>query len=389
MNKKMVKNNLLSFDVIKNMNVDILEIDEKIQVKFTEEKKKIEEYKEMLKEYLKIIENDDLRPRIKKSLLDSINELEEYIEDLEKEKMKNFYMLETAEIVNNYKKILQKPEKQTFFGKTNKSDKMKKQLVSNFMKISRKYLNVKDFDSTLETIGSKSVKNDTKNSKIICNNCDSKEFELEECNIYICLQCSSQQFILNNVTSFKDINRVNISSKYCYDRRVHFRDSVNQYQGKQNSFISPTVYSELIKQFELHQLVNTEEKDNKKKFSRIKKEHLFIFLKELGYTKHYENINLIYYNITGVKPDDIGYLESKLMNDFDTITEAYDRLFKHLDRKNFINTQYILYQLLMKHKHPCKKEDFSMLKTIDRKNFHDEICKVLFEEIKFSFNPLY
>lgn len=368
------------------MEIDILEIDEKILLNFSDEKNKVVEYKESLLELQETVKQE-LRPRVKKTLLETIERLDDYIEDLETDKLKNFYMLETAEILDTYKTILLKPQKQSFFGKSNKSDRTKKNIVSTYLNISRKYLNNKEFKTQPST--SSSITTDERKIKVVCNNCDSKEFDLEEGNIYVCIKCSSQQFILNNVTSFKDINRVNISSKYCYDRRVHFRDCINQYQGKQNSYISPTVYSDIIKQFELHQLINLDETDNKKKFSRIKKEHLYIFLKELGYTKHYENINLIYYNITGVKPDDIGYLESKLMNDFDTITEAYDRLFKHLDRKNFINTQYILYQLLVRHKHPCKKEDFSMLKTIDRKNFHDEICKILFEEIKFSFNPLY
>jgi hypothetical protein len=114
-----------------------------------------------------------------------------------------------------------------------------------------------------------------------------------------------------------------------------------------------------------------------------------MFLKELEYTKHYENANLIHYNITGNKPDDIGYLEDSLLNDFDILTELYDKKFKHLDRKNFINTQYVLFQLLLRHKHPCNKDDFNILKTVDRKTFHDEICKSLFEELGWNFSPFY
>jgi hypothetical protein len=132
-------------------------------------------------------------------------------------------------------------------------------------------------------------------------------------------------------------------------------------------------------------LVGDENTSKTEKFKNITKEHIAIFLKELGYSKHYENINLIHYNITGIKPDDIGYLEDKLLEDFDTLTEVYDKTFKHIDRKNFINTQFCLYQLLIKHKHPCKKEDFSILKTIDRLNFHNEVCSRLFEMCNWSF----
>ena len=106
-----------------------------------------------------------------------------------------------------------------------------------------------------------------------------------------------------------------------------------------------------------------------------------LFLKEMNYTKHYENVNLIHYNMTGVKPDDISHIEDALLRDFDELAMLYDKLFKNnnkIDRKNFINTQYVLYQLLRRHKHPCNKNDFYILKTNDRKSFHDEICLQLF-----------
>ena len=63
--------------------------------------------------------------------------------------------------------------------------------------------------------------------------------------------------------------------------------------------------------------------------------------------------------------------------------------FKHINRKNFINTQYVLFQLLRRHRHSCKKEEFIILKTIDRKFFHDEICKELFEELGWNHSPFY
>ena len=114
-----------------------------------------------------------------------------------------------------------------------------------------------------------------------------------------------------------------------------------------------------------------------------------MFLKDLGYSNHYENVHLMHYNFTGIKPDDISYLEDKLLNDFDSLTELYDKKFKHIKRKNFINTQYVLYQLLQRHKHECKKEEFIILKTIDRKFFHDEVCKELFESLGWNHTPFY
>ena len=99
--------------------------------------------------------------------------------------------------------------------------------------------------------------------------------------------------------------------------------------------------------------------------------------------------NLIHYNFTDIKPDDISYLEEQLLDDFDILTDIYDKRFKNINRKNFINTQYVLFQLLSRHRHSCKKEEFIILKTIDRKFFHDEICKELFEELGWNHSPFY
>jgi len=197
--------------------------------------------------------------------------------------------------------------------------------------------------------------------------------------------------VLKNVTSYRDSDRVNSSSKYLYDRKTHFKDCYKCYQGKQNCTIPQVLYDDLEEQFELHYLLFGDKSTPKKeRFKKITKEHVKMFLKELGYIKHYENVILIHYNMTGKKPDDIGHLENRLDEDFDKLLNLYDLRYAYLDRSNFLKNQYILFQLLMRYKHPCKKEDFSnILRTIDRKVFHDEICKELFEELGWNHTPFF
>ena len=94
--------------------------------------------------------------------------------------------------------------------------------------------------------------------------------------------------------------------------------------------------------------------------------------------------------MTGKKSNDISHLEDKLIKDFEVLSDLYDKKFKHdktkkIDRKSFINVQYVLFQLLRRHKYPCKREDFNILKTLDRKAFHDDIMKELFEELNWNF----
>jgi hypothetical protein len=358
--------------------INILTIDLKIRNNFTSEIEKLDLYKSRLQDINKSLEIENIKDRVKNRLLKSKTQLESHIHDIETKSSLNFYITESAELLEKYKEILNEPLKMNFLGKKVKNNKDKQRIFNEYLEIASKYVSI--------DLENKEIKD-----KIICKNCNNKkDFDIIDGNIYVCINCSAQQIIMKNVSSYKDIDRVNITSKYLYDRKIHFRDCINQYQGKQNSTISQKVYDDLEKQFELHHLLKGDKETSKNiRFANITKEHIGIFLKELQYTKHYENINLIYYNITGKKPDDIGYLEEKLLEDFDILTDVYDKKFKNIDRKNFINTQYVLYQLLLRHKHVCNKEDFSILKTIDRKNFHDEIMKVLFEAIGWNFSPFY
>jgi len=357
---------------------DILSIDASIHSNFENEIEKLPEHVEKLQDIERSLELENIRPRVRATLEKGKESLLKKISDIKNSSTYNFYIMESAAIIDKYRSILESPIRMSFMGKPVKNDKEKQKIVKEYIQVARKYIDIK-------------IETPEKKYRIICNNCkNKKEFDILDGNIYVCIFCSSQQVVLKHISSYRDIDRVNISSRYMYDRKVHFRDCINQYQGKQNSTILQKVYDDLERQFELHHLLEGDTDTPKEiRFKNITKEHVGMFLKELDYTKHYENINLIYYNLTGVKPDDISHLEDILLDDFDSLTELYDKMFKNIDRKNFINTQYVLYQLLTRHKHPCVKEDFAILKTIDRKSFHDDICKVLFEQLGFNLNPFF
>lgn len=353
--------------------LDILSIDAKIKRTFIEETNKLPYYQEKLLDLQRTDKKQTFSARACRNLKTNISDLEEKIETLTSGQQMNFYIVETAHLIEMYKKILSTPVKLSFTGKPSSDNKEKRKVISSYLEIAQKYADI-------ENITPKKYK------KVVCNNCPNKKlFDIIDNSIYICISCGSQQEILLHTSSYKDIDRINISAKYTYDRKVHFRDCINQYQGKQNSTIDPNVYTSLLEQFRKHHLlVGNKKTPKEERCKNITKEHIHLFLKELEYTKHYENVNLIHYQMTGKKPDDITYLEDRLLDDFDTLTDLYDKKFKNkpgFDRKNFINTQYVLYQLLVRYRHPCKKEDFTILKTVDRKSFHDDVAKICFEEL--------
>lgn len=361
--------------------LDILSINAKIKRTFIEETNKLPHYQEKLLDLQQTDKKQTLSVRACRNLKRNISELEEKIETLISGQQLNFYIIETAHLVERYKKILSTPVKLSFMGKPSRNNKEKGVVISSYLDIAKKYTDI-------QMISPK------KSKTVICNNCPNKKlFDIIDNSIYICIPCGAQQEILLHTSSYKDIDRINISAKYTYDRKVHFRDCINQYQGKQNSTIDPNVYINLFEQFRKHHLlVGTKKTPKEERCQNITKEHIHLFLKELEYTKHYENVNLIHYQMTGNKPDNITHLEDKLLDDFDSLADLYDKKFKNkpgFDRKNFINTQYVLYQFLVRYRHPCKKEDFTILKTVDRKSFHDDVAKTCFEELSWNHTPLF
>ena len=361
--------------------LDILNIDAKIKQTFKEDDEKLSIYKDKLCDLEETLNKERLNCRVYKNLVSNIENVREKINEICNHHKLNFYIAKTGYLLERYKIFLDTPVRLNFLGKSVIDNAEKVDLVSKYLEIAQEYIDIEIPEKCVEI-------------KVVCNNCSNKKlFEIIDNSIYICLLCGAQQEILLHTSSYKDIDRVNISAKYSYDRKLHFRDCINQYQGKQNSTINKKIFSSLLDQFEKHELL-VGDKDTPKEIrcSKITKEHIHIFLKELDYTKHYENVNLIHYKITGIKPDDISYLEDKLLDDFDILTNLYDKNFKNkpgFERKNFINTQYVLYQLLLKYKHICKKEDFTILKTVDRKSFHDDITKTLFEELGWNMSPLF
>jgi len=201
--------------------IDILTVDVKIQAEFKRDRANIQEYREKLDDVISCVGMKHLNGRVLQDLRDTREKLREKIRKIESEEDFNFYTMETFDILGEYRKILETPIRMNFSGKVVKNTEMdgrKEELMHKYLEIAQKYTQI---DNPIN-----------KKHKLMCDNCqNTKNFEVIESNVYVCLKCFSQQTIFKNITSYNDIDRVNMSSKYTYDRKVHFRDCINQFQG--------------------------------------------------------------------------------------------------------------------------------------------------------------
>lgn len=356
---------------------NILDIDINIKNSLMSEYKKLPKYKkqlEILQSQLKLCDTFNN----KKELQSSIDKLEQKILKLNNNLLYEEYICSTNDIIEKYSKLHGKRNKISF-DSDDKKDPEKEKLITEYIDIAGKYV--------VLNINLSKKKNDNK-----CSQCSSTDIKNAICN-----NCGTEDTVYID-NSFKDSDRINTNSKYKYERKQHFNETIKQFQGEQTKKINSAVFVDLEKEFEKNYLVNDKKYEGKNpvekrhlKYSRISKEHIRIFLKKTSHSKHYEDSNYLYHYYTGKPCPDISSYISDLQDDFAKLIEAFDKMLisgEIKGRTSFLNSQYILFQLLRRHKYKCNVEDFNLLKTKDKVQQHDDIYFKLCQIVKFDFIPM-
>lgn len=303
-----------------------------------------------------------------------------------------FYLLDTVELLRDYKQSLQTPIKVDFLSDSQPSDcPEKRELVTRYLDTLREYKLIDDDVRGYLRPELRSL-NVHKQQCAICQSSHVTE-STDFAGVMICLDCGNQETVMNLANSIRlnhnDSKRVNICSKYSYDKKSHFQSCINQYQGKHKTGIEPEVLQLIETELERYNLVDHTKRTRRAKYHNVTKDHIFLFIKELKLTKCYGDVNLIHHLITGKPLNDISHLTEKLLHDFDQFVQMHHKQFPNeFERKNF-NYQHLLYQLLMRHKYPCVPSEFNFLKTVDRKYYHDEICRTIFENLGWNYSSLF
>lgn len=224
-----------------------------------------------------------------------------------------------------------------------------------------------------------------------CEDCKIPLSEVDASNL-VCEECGREYpyfykdfSVSGGEVCFKDLSRINTNVKYSYIREIHFKDTIKQFQGKQNKYVDQKVYDVLCLAFEN---ANLGDKNAQGKFTRVTKDHIKMFLQENGLYKYYEDINMIHCKLTDTPCPNISEYEKILIDDFRKLVVAYDAVIKNnqkYNRSNFLGSYYILYQLLRRHGYQCKESDFPLIKTIERRIEYDEIYSECCQHLGWYF----
>ena len=150
---------------------------------------------------------------------------------------------------------------------------------------------------------------------------------------YVCDTCCKISTIIGN--SDRSLNRTSN-----YDRKAKFRECISRYQARQDVLIDKRPYEKyLLRHYG--------------DLSKVTKKQIFYMLVNLSKENQVKHIHLIHYEITGVPPNNIDYLEESLMHDFEVLMGAKPP-------QRVVSIRQVFYHLLRKNGVACCKEEFGV-----------------------------
>ena len=217
-----------------------------------------------------------------------------------------------------------------------------------------------------------------------CKNCRENNFQIDSKNgLIICTNCGScEQYYdySSNGMNYSDSTHIEtVSQPFSYQRKNHFREWLNQLQGKEVTVIPDTVINLVLLEIKKERITNSDDITS----VRIKK-----YLKKLKLNKYYEHIPNLISKITNKPPLTITKdFEEVLLELFDKIQEPFKKNCPK-ERKNFLSYSYTLYkfcQLLGKDEYLIY---FSLLKSREKLFEQEKIWKGICEDLKWKFIPI-
>lgn len=368
-------------------DLNINKIHEAILLRFDIFLKNVPNYKEHL-EKLILISLNDLKPENEIKIINKeIKKLQTIVNDYENKSSYNKYISSTSKLLEEYNKVASNTSKGVVFFKK-QLEKEDEAIVNHRLYIIREYIDIAKQYIRLEI----SHKIPSKSSCGSCGVDMSKNLIDEDLGLIICPKCGYERENISYNSTYKDIQRVNLSNRNNYDDCENFRKALLRFQGRQTHRPPAKLYEQLDDYFikikkptgkEITKTPPTEE-GKKKGTSR---EMMFEALSETNNSAYYDDINLILHIYWGWDLPDISSIEERIMEDYINTQHIYNSIVQK-DRNASLNIQFRLYVHLKAVGYPCTKDDFKIQTSRDSLIFHNEMWNVMCEKTGIKFHPV-
>tara|TARA_B100001093_G_scaffold513197_1_gene584610 strand:+ start:253 stop:1470 length:1218 start_codon:yes stop_codon:yes gene_type:complete len=327
-------------------------------------------------------------------LIDKIKNLNQKLNKLKCNKMKNNYIMNTSHLLFDYYDNTKIEE----FKNINKN----KKTVLDFFGTQKIKIPEKK-NNSLEISDKKGIKKTKNKSKIMdeyftyidkryvkkmnnisveeldkCKICDERRIFDSVQSILICPICGCEEKILidSDTPSYKEPPRE--ITYFAYKKINHANEWLSQFQAKESTDISDDIFEKIQNELKKESYLNL------KNLSANKVRDI---LKKLDLTKYYEHCHYITNRITG-KPAPVitGELEDKLRNMFKEIQGPWMK-YCPSERSNFFSYPYIFYKFFQL----LDKDDYlpycRLLKSREKLQEHDQVWKRICRDLKWQYIP--
>ena len=292
------------------------------------------------------------------------------------------YLMETRELVREYR-ALKARTRFSFAGGQSPEDVARERrcaaLTRRYLHIARRHIDLSSLPLA-------------ERAQLGCDTCvDGESVALlynEDSGLMTCSVCGAVIESLEAAPTYKDSDRVNMSTRFKYTRRSHYMDAMIRFQARQNVNIPGSVYDGLATYMEERGIT----------LGTLKKDHIYQYLAVAGMSELYNHVALIYYTVTKKPPPDISMHEERLLEIHDTAERIYDMIRERggvegvgasgEQRQNSLNVNYKLRRGLQLVGYRCSPDDFHMLKTESKLVEHDQYWSMICGIAGWPFIPL-
>lgn len=352
-----------------------LDTEHKLKIKeLTMDKKELKSQKIYIQKLIVEFDKLNVKPSIelkdfelekKLNLKEEIQNLTLKINNIEKNKNINNYLLNTTHILYNY---YDKKNSQSIIDFFN----LKKDLTINDdkNKIKNEYL------KKINKMCNKNIEKTNFKEEFMCKKCSIEKICIQSESIKVCPNCGLQEKILidSDKISYKEPPRE--ISYFAYKRINHFNEWLAQFQAKETTDIPKEVYNAIKIELEKESYID---------IKNLKKSKVRAILKKIGLNKYYEHVPHIINRISG-KPAPIidRQTEEKLRLMFKEIQPFWVKNCPD-KRSNFLSYSYVLYKCLQLLELDIYLEHFSLLKSREKLADQDLIWNKICKDLKWEF----
>jgi hypothetical protein len=317
----------------------------------------------------------------------TINTLRQSIPDVDNRFDLMYYCILAQPIIERYKKV--RLEKKSFVRDNTRSANVKTRhsLNNEFRHIAKNFIVLQNVTSYI--------------NKLTCE-CGSTDFIQTDEGFNSCCECGAVIEMLDNTPNFKDIDRVNMASRYKYTEEGNFITALSEFTCQQNTTIDQSIFD----------MVKAQMGEDGIGKDQLSIDNVYEYLEMNGASEHYPNAKLIYYSIKDQIPPDLSPFRTILIDLFRKIekgdkelkemarelrttrklsrTEYMDIVERYLllqERTSSRSINYILYKELQLIKFPVKRNDLSFLKTKVKIDEHDEWWGIMCEFLDLEMIP--